>query len=51
MVERATISETLKELISKYEVDLESGAVKYEKSQEKKKGGKKGGKKDKKGGN
>jgi predicted component of type VI protein secretion system len=46
MVERATIAETLKELISTYETDLESGAVKYEKKQDKKKGGKK-----KKGGN
>jgi hypothetical protein len=45
MIERAAIADTLNELITTYETDLESGAVKYEKQE--KKGGKKGGKKKK----
>lgn len=44
MIERATIADTLKELIKTYETDLEAGVVKYEKKVDKKGGKGKGGK-------
>lgn len=46
MVERASIVDSIKELITTYESDLESGVVKYEKKEPAggKKKGKKGGK-------
>ena len=46
MVERGTLPATLKSLIAQYQIDLEAGAVKFEKEKEEKTEGKKPGKKE-----